>query len=77
MISYEERVICFIDILGFKTHIDKSMKDEKYIKTISLVLDAIADVVIMERDDAKERNIDLKVTQFSDSIVLSYGGDHR
>jgi hypothetical protein len=29
----------------------------------------------MEQDDAKDRNIDFKVTQFSDSIVLSYGGD--
>jgi hypothetical protein len=62
--DYQERVICFIDILGFKTHIDKSIQDEKYIKTISLVLDAIADVMIMEQDDAKDRNIDLKVTQF-------------
>ncbi len=70
--SYEERVVCFIDILGFKAHIDKSTQDVNYIKTISMVLDAIADVTNMEEDDAKDRNIDVKVTQFSDNIVLSY-----
>ena len=69
---YEERVICFIDILGFKTHIDKSLEDENHIETISMVLDAISDVMNMEADDAKYRNIDVNVTQFSDNVVLSY-----
>ena len=37
-----------------------------------MVLDAISDVMDMEVDDAKYRNIDVNVTQFSDSVVLSY-----
>ena len=72
MIVYEKRVICFIDILGFKSHIDKSIQDENHIETISIALDAISDVMDMEVDDAKYRNIDVNVTQFSDSVVLSY-----
>ena len=69
---YEERVICFIDILGFKAHIDKSIEDNGYINTILAALDTIFTMTKTEVDDAKDREVNLCITQFSDSVVASY-----
>jgi len=70
--KYEERVICFIDILGFKDHIKKSIEDESYIDHIFTGLDTILNIANREVGSALDRDIDLCCTQFSDSIVLSY-----
>ncbi len=70
--DYQERVICFIDILGFKGHIDKSIQNKEYTTTILMALDIIDDVTNTEIENSKHRDIDVKATQFSDSIVISY-----
>ena len=71
--NYEDRVVCFIDILGFRSHISKTIdKDSKevaeetgnLIKAFNVIKNVNAHVI----DDVKTK----KVTQFSDCLVISF-----
>lgn len=73
--NYEDRIICFLDILGFGGHIDSSIdkvdggdKAEK-IKELADAFTRIREILDMDRpEDRHER----EVTQFSDSVVISF-----
>ncbi len=82
-IAYEDRLCLFLDILGFKAMIDDSVKDpEKANKTsarpmtaqrIHSALSAINEAMTFELSGASDLIKSTKrVTQFSDSIVVSY-----
>jgi hypothetical protein len=72
--NYQDRIVCFLDILGFREHISQSLradgsdspqKIEELAEALSRVRD-IFDVVHPEERPETE------ITQFSDSIVLSF-----
>ncbi len=70
--SYEERICCFIDILGFKKHIKETISETgddniKKIKSIESVL-KLSKKLTKDNGIAKSKVI----TYFSDSIVISY-----
>lgn len=70
---YQRRVIAFIDILGFKSHINKTVIDDEYKERLFKALRFILDF----QKDNEEGILELKsmgkeVTVFSDSIVISY-----
>ncbi len=64
--KYEDRVICFIDILGFKERIERSVTDEKSIEEITRVISAL------EQDFKVTFNEYRQVIQFSDSLAISF-----
>lgn len=71
---YEYRICCFIDILGFKNHLDETLHDDgndsiKKIEEIKSVID-LANSILKEMDNGIFKS--KMVTQFSDSIVLSF-----
>lgn len=78
---YEERYCLFLDILGFQSHVHESSKiesKEKNPMTFSRLkgaLDQISDSVhYREKVEVSDtiRSTSRKVTQFSDSVVISY-----
>lgn len=75
--NYEERICCFIDILGFRNHISQTItdtgKDEvKKIASIKSILDFSKRLT--ENEGFSESKV---VTYFSDSIVISYKYDEE
>lgn len=79
--KYEDRIVCFIDILGFrnkvKNTIDKSgIEQEDQIKKINSVFMVARD--ILDMDSPSPKFLESKViTQFSDSIVISFKVDEK
>lgn len=75
--TYENRVVCFIDILGFSSMVSKTLNsDDTYndeqISHIYEALECIRDTL-----DIDEENQDTVVTQFSDSVVISFCSDEE
>jgi hypothetical protein len=70
--NYENRICCFIDILGFKQHLDQTLNAKgednvEKINSIKSVLDLAKSITQdLGLSESKE------VTYFSDSIVISY-----
>lgn len=69
---YEERLILFLDFLGFKALIKQSSNDGRLIARIAQAITHIKKIV--EEADIYDKQ---KVTQFSDSIVVSYVIDDK
>lgn len=73
--NYEKRICCFIDILGFKKHIDETITEtgDDNIKKIK----SVADVLKFSKKLTGENGIGKTkvITYFSDSIVISYKYD--
>jgi hypothetical protein len=71
--NYENRICCFIDILGFQGHVDETTKGDKdnveKIKSIKQIID-IARMIVVDYDSGVSKS--KMVTQFSDSIVISF-----
>lgn len=71
--DYSERIVAFIDILGFKNHVydsintDYSTNIENFNK-IQSALDLIIDIA----DNESPMNKNREVIQFSDSIIISF-----
>lgn len=71
--QYEERVVVFIDILGFRELIRKTVQDASHYANIKNALNMISST--KEENDhgiLAEKEIGKEVTVFSDSIVVSY-----
>ena len=72
--TYEDRVLCFVDILGFKNHIQRTL--DKQGQDVPVVIDNIRDAFSYIRElldiDKPDENRGRAVTQFSDSIVISF-----
>ena len=64
--GYEERIVAFVDILGFSSLVEKSNTDQRVYEQIKHALDTIQE--IKKRSDGTNT----KAATFSDSIVLSY-----
>lgn len=87
-VAYEDRLCLFIDILGFKHHVEESEKAiDKDAKTsyrpftvarLHSALSVIDRAMTFEIDGISNRNkTTKKVTQFSDSVVASYRMDEK
>lgn len=75
--TYENRVVCFIDILGFSSMVSKTINsdntyNDEQISHIYKALEYIRDTL-----DIDKRNQGAVVTQFSDSIVISFSTDEE
>lgn len=68
--DYEMRIIAFVDILGFKNLVDESVSDHySYLR----IHDALEDFRKVKKEKENEfYDRDVKVTTFSDSLVISY-----
>lgn len=92
--NYENRIVLFLDILGFKAIIDKTVikdKDkttdiENLYKNLTLIKSLLIETLKKDKikvrpmmDEAKNtvKNFSLKVTQFSDSIIISFLNDNN
>lgn len=71
---YEKHVIAFIDILGFKEHIEKTLVDESYAKALHNILAYLNNIKVNNyKGDYPENNTSgREISVFSDSIVISY-----
>ncbi|MBL1146193.1 MAG: hypothetical protein D8M28_00665 [Proteobacteria bacterium] len=74
--NYEDRIVCFIDILGFKEHIELSNNDSSKIESIAKALQALRRVLDIDNSNIEERD-GANITQFSDSIVISFKYDQK
>lgn len=72
--NYEERVVCFIDILGFKGHVSNTIKPDggEDKSQTDLLISAFNQIRYLLDIDLPESKEGIKATQFSDSIVLSF-----
>ncbi|WP_209235853.1 hypothetical protein [Xanthomonas arboricola] len=65
--SYESRITVFLDLLGFKDHIDQSISDPHYPQKILRAFQTIYKHVADEGDLSGRQ-----IAQFSDCVVVSY-----
>lgn len=75
--NYQDRIVCFLDILGFKKHISDSLNKDgsdnsQKIDDLAAVFQSIRQS--LDIDDPKNRP-GIEVTQFSDSVVISFPSD--
>ncbi len=74
MNNYENRIVLFLDILGFKKIIDETIEKEKEnFKKTSFLIETINEMIKIAELTPKETT--KNVTQFSDSIVISFKAD--
>lgn len=72
MVKYENRVVCFIDILGFSSIIKSTVSKEKK-EEAQQMLDNVCNALDFLRDYSdKMAKYKISTTQFSDSIVISF-----
>lgn len=70
---YEDRVVCFIDILGFKNHIKQTINKDGTDNTIGIQnLIESFDLMRETAHITEEDRLEKEVTQFSDSLVISF-----
>jgi hypothetical protein len=71
---YEDRVLCFVDVLGFRSQIQETIDSQG--NNVSQKIRNIADAFLHIRDlldvDKPDEKRGRAVTQFSDSIVISF-----
>lgn len=71
---YEKRIVCFIDILGFSGIIKSTLADDK--DKAQKKLENICEALLFTRECLENISIhDIKTTQFSDSVVISFPWD--
>lgn len=72
--EYEDRIVCFLDILGFKRHIRRTdTKDsEENTRNINNIVSAIQDIRFFTDIEELQETEGKQVTQFSDSLVISF-----
>lgn len=69
--QYEKRIIVFIDILGFREHIKKTIEDKVSFTNLKDALNYISQIGSVINNELYEEH-DKEITVFSDSIVISY-----
>lgn len=85
--SYEDRFCLFLDILGFKSHVDETVKESTdggrnmTFRRLLSVLNKIS-MQVGYRSGIADANGTMRlssrqVTQFSDSVIISYRQDER
>lgn len=71
-VEYEERIVVFLDFLGFKDHIDRSLADPQHVTRIAQAFEKVR-----EFTEPEERWPNQEVAQFSDCVVVSYSAVAR
>ena len=73
IISYEYKVCCFIDVLGFKQHI-KGLVDDNDTPNFNAINNLYSSLKKLKElgEDAKFVNLGFEFSQFSDCIVISF-----
>lgn len=69
--QYSDYLVAFLDILGFKGIVDRSVWDSEYYKKILSALRKIEHVVNHNIEKQISENRKVNMTQFSDSLVIS------
>lgn len=72
MPAYEERLILFIDFLGFQEHVDHTVDDPTFLNRLVSALETLREVG-MEQEVFQSQ----KMTHFSDSVALSFRIEER
>lgn len=72
--AYESRIVCFIDILGFSNLIKSTTdKSNEGVKNLNNICQALNLIDIFRKIMSEKLPIeDVKTTQFSDSLVISF-----
>jgi hypothetical protein len=74
---YEDRVVCYLDILAFKSHVGDSLNDKG--EDIPAKIADMAQLIYSTRDLSNTDTLDersrTEVTQFSDCVVISFKAD--
>jgi hypothetical protein len=71
---YEDRIVCFLDVLGFAEHIRETVNadgndNESRIAMLAGAFEAVRDLLDIDKPEERKGK---EVTQFSDSIVISF-----
>ncbi len=66
--KYEKRVILFVDFLAFKDHVARTVTEPRYLASVVEAMKIIGEIGAGD----KEFNRSQRVTQFSDSVVVSF-----
>ena len=74
-VTYEERIVAFVDIMGFKQLVEDSLVDQEEFSRIRDALERFRE--LKEEKDGSELEKYIKVTTFSDSLVISYPVDYK
>lgn len=72
MPEYEERLILFIDFLGFQEHVDRTVAEPHFLDRLVNALESLREVA-MEQDVFASQ----QMTHFSDSVALSFRIDEE
>ena len=76
----EERIVAFIDILGFKNIVEESLKSNEVAENLHNALDTIYRLKA-ENDNPyntySQRNFGVEISTFSDCVVISYPITHK
>ncbi|WP_320122110.1 hypothetical protein [uncultured Sphaerochaeta sp.] len=71
--GYTEKVVAFIDVLGFKNHIYESINTDNSTNEVKFnEIQAALNIIIEIADADSLMNMNREVTQFSDSIIISF-----
>lgn len=72
-VTYKERIVAFIDILGFSVLINRSISDHESFANISKIANFVRDIVKEQEEKLKanSHSFYLHVSFISDSIVIS------
>ncbi|HTY68920.1 MAG TPA: hypothetical protein VMH36_19865, partial [Alphaproteobacteria bacterium] len=65
--EYEQRLILFLDFLGFKEVVAQTTKEPAHLRTVLRAIDNVR-----ELGSEKSLHRSLRATHFSDSLVISY-----
>ncbi|MDP9700534.1 hypothetical protein [Paenibacillus polysaccharolyticus] len=70
---YEDRVVAFIDILGFREHVKQTLHNSSHARNLQRVLEFISKLK-HDNDEGilAQKELGKEVSVFSDSIVISY-----
>lgn len=66
--QYEERIVLFLDFLGFKELVDRTTRERGFLKRLIDAMDVIGNIGSGDAELFRSQQL----TQFSDSIVVSY-----
>ena len=76
--GYDDRYIAFVDILGFKELIYKSVSDPNSVGALISALDIApkSPTIVLEEVNVSEQDVDLRLHTFSDFVVASTKPTH-
>lgn len=66
--TYQQRIILYVDFLGFKDHVNRTEDDPEFLGKLVRAMDRIGNI----GEDDRKFHKSQRVTQFSDCVVVSY-----